>query len=71
MLELSELNRGTHLFVEHLEKIIDENPEISDIHNAFEYFCMTKYSIGDPTECKRTGGKGDCGIAFYSSVMSQ
>lgn len=67
MLDQGELNRGTHLFVEHLERIIDENPEISDIHNAFEYFCMNKYSIGDPTECKRTGGKGDCGIDFYSS----
>lgn len=66
-LEQHDIERGTHLFLEHLEKLIDENPEITNIHDAFEFFAMTKYSIGDATTCKRTGGKGDCGIDFFSS----
>lgn len=66
VLERHEVQRGMHLFLEHLGKLIDDNPEISDIHDAFESFCMTKYSIGDQSTCTRSGGKHDCGIDFYS-----
>ena len=65
-LDPHDVERGTRLLLEHLDKLIDENPEISDIHDAFELFCLSKYSIGDATACTRTGGKNDCGIDFYS-----
>jgi len=65
--EPQEVARGTHLFLEHLERLVDENPEISDVHDAFEVFCMNKYSIGDAATSIRTGGKNDRGIDFYSS----
>src|SRR3990172_292366 len=64
--ERHEVGRGMQLLLEHLDKLIDENPEISDIHDAFEEYCMTKYSIGDGTTARRSGGKNDCGIDFYS-----
>lgn len=65
--ERQEVVRGTQLLLEHLERFVDENPEISDIHDAFEHFCMNKYSIGDAATSIRTGGKHDCGIDFYSN----
>ena len=65
-IKFPHVERGTSLLLKHLDQLIEENPEISDIHDAFELFCMTKYSIGDANTCTRTGGKHDCGIDFYS-----
>ena len=65
-LDPGEVQRGTELLLEHLERIREDNAEIGDTHDAFEVFCMNKYSIGDPAECMRTAGKGDLGIDFYS-----
>jgi len=62
-----ELTRGVELFTAHLEKFREENPEISDLHEAFEYFCQNKYSLGSSSITQNTGGKGDLGIDFYST----
>jgi hypothetical protein len=66
MAQSHEVNRGVELLLDHLEKLIDENSELSDIHDAFERFCMTKYAIGDGTTSTLTAGKYDCGIDFFS-----
>jgi len=65
-LDPGEVRRGTKLLLKRLEEIRDEDPEIGDMHDAFESYCMLKYSIGDQVTCSRTGSKGDCGIDSYS-----
>ena len=62
-----ELSRGTELFVAHLEKLKEENHEIADLHEAFEFFCHNKYSLGSSAITQKTGGKGDFGIDFFST----
>jgi hypothetical protein len=62
-----ELSKGVELFSGHLEKLKGENPEISDLHEAFEVFCQSKYSLGSSSITQKTGGKGDLGIDFYST----
>lgn len=58
---------GISLFLKHLEEIIENDPEIADLHDAFENYSMNKYSIGDNSTCIPTGQTRDCGIDFYST----
>ena len=58
---------GVKVFLQHLEGLIEKDPEITDLHNAFENYSMNKYSIGDNSLCQKTGKSGDCGIDFYST----
>ena len=62
----NELQRSTGTLVDQLQALEDENPDISDLHDAFERWCMDRYSIGDPSSAVQTGAKGDLGVDFYS-----
>jgi hypothetical protein len=65
-LEPKDLERGTELFLRRLEEIVDAEPEVSDIHDAFEFYCARRYSLGNSGSNDRVGGKDDLGIDFYS-----
>jgi len=65
-LESKDLERGTKLFLLRLEEIVDAEPEVGDIHDAFELYCAKRYSLGNSASNDRLGGKGDLGIDFYS-----
>lgn len=62
----SELEHGTKLFLNRLEEIVDSEPEVRDVHEAFEMYCLKRYSLGNSATNQRVGGKGDLGIDFYS-----
>jgi hypothetical protein len=62
-----ELQRGTQAFVAQLTALQDENPDISDLHEAFERWCMERYSIGESSNAIHTGARGDLGVDFYSA----
>ena len=67
-----ETLEGTKMFVQHLERLVEEESELADIHDAFEFYCANKYSLGSTAEdvrmveIVRTGGKNQLGIDFYS-----
>lgn len=65
-LDKRERSEGVKLFLSHLDELIENDPELSNLHDAFESYAMNKYSL-DEVSCIRTGGKGDCGIDFFSS----
>ena len=67
-LDAESLKRGTELFLQKLEELIEENPEVGDIHGAFELYALQKYSLGNSADNHRVGGKGDLGIDFYSQA---
>ena len=60
------LGNAVTAFIDNLHGMIDEDSELSDIHDAFEKYCMGYSRIGDDVESLRTGSKGDRGIDFYS-----
>lgn len=60
------LARGTDLLVKQLEDLIAQNPDIENIHNAFQVFCTNRYSLGSAANTVEAGGKNDLGIDFYS-----
>ena len=68
----NETLEGTKMFVQHLERLVEEESELADIHDAFEFYCANKYSLGSTAEdvrmveIVRTGGKNQLGIDFYS-----
>ena len=62
-----DLKEGTMLLVDHIAGLQEENPEIEDFHAAFEHYCSSKYSLGNSAMTEITGGKGDCGVDFYST----
>ncbi|MFC1799477.1 AIPR family protein [Candidatus Eisenbacteria bacterium] len=64
--ETIDIRKGAVLLVQNLDGLLEDNPELSNMHEAFEHFCMNKYSIGDETTQTKSGGKNDCGIDFYS-----
>ena len=43
-LEKGELNTGVNLFLQHLDEQIEGNPELSNLHDAFENYSMNKFS---------------------------
>jgi hypothetical protein len=61
----SDVLRGTQFLVAHLEEIIEKEPEIEDIHEAFELYCARRCALGDPRHQVRTSGKNQLGIDFY------
>jgi len=61
-----DLKTGVHLFLNRLNEIVDSEPEVSDIHDAFEVYAMKKYSLGKSASDFAVGGTGDLGIDFYS-----
>lgn len=61
-----EIKKGTELFIKHLENLIVENPELGNFHDAFEFYCANKYSLGSAATTQRTGGGKDLGIDFFS-----
>jgi len=65
-LDEKELELGTELFLQRLEEIVDSEPEVSDIHDAFEFYCAKRYSLGNSASNHRVGGKDDLGVDFYS-----
>jgi len=69
-MELSQEDRerGTKMLVDQLEEMVESDPEISDIHIAFEHWCLRNYSIGNPEDSIRCGEKFDLGIDFYSKL---
>jgi hypothetical protein len=62
----SDLHIGTELFLARLNEIVDSEFEVSDIHDAFEFYAMRKYSLGNSASNHVIGGAGDLGIDFYS-----
>ena len=62
----NETLEGTKMFVQHLERLVEEESELADIHDAFEFYCANKYSLGSTAEDVRIGGKDQLGIDFYS-----
>jgi hypothetical protein len=60
------LERGTQLLLKQLEEMIARNPDLGTIHNAFQEYCMNKYSLGSSANTVEGGGKDDLGIDFYS-----
>jgi hypothetical protein len=67
-LEPKDLERGTELFLRRLEEIVEAEPEVSDIHDAFEFYCAKRFSLGNSANNDRVGGKNDLGIDFYSQL---
>jgi hypothetical protein len=67
-LEPKHLERGTELFLRRLEEIVDAEPEVSDIHDAFEFYCAKRFSLGNSATNERVGGPNDLGIDFYSQL---
>lgn len=67
-LEAKDLEHGTELFVRRLDEIVDAEPEVSDIHDAFEFYCSKRFSLGNSASNDRVGGKNDLGIDFYSQL---
>jgi hypothetical protein len=67
-MQLSEpdLRTGTELFHARLLEIIEAEPEITDIHGAFEMYAMRKYSLGNSAGNHVVGASNDLGIDFYS-----
>lgn len=65
-LDDKDLELGTELLLRRLEEIVNSEPEVADIHAAFEFYCPTKYSLGNSAGNHRVGGKHDLGINFYS-----
>jgi len=61
-----EVEHGAKLFLNRLEEIVDSEPEVADVHAAFEAYCLKRYSLGNSATNQRVGGKGDLGIDFYS-----
>lgn len=37
-LETKERSAGIKMFLQHLDELIEKNPELSDLHDAFENF---------------------------------
>jgi hypothetical protein len=66
-LEPNEIATGTELLSKQLEKLIADNREVSDFHEAFVYYCSRKYSLGSEATSVVTDGKGDVGIDFFSA----
>lgn len=62
----NELERGTTALVDQLTKLQESDPEISDLHDAFEQWSRDRYSLGDASSAVRTGAGGDLGVDFYS-----
>src|ERR1700689_3862298 len=62
----SEMENGVKLFAARLEEIVDSEPEIADLHAAFEAYCLKRYSLGNSATNQRVGGQRDLGIDFYS-----
>jgi hypothetical protein len=54
-----DLAQGTKLFRQRLEEMISENPELSNIHQAFEQYCANKYSLGNSASNQRVGGSNE------------
>lgn len=65
-LTTEEIKSGTELFIKHLEELITENPELGNFHDAFEFYCANKYSLGSAATTQRTGGGNDLGVDFFS-----
>lgn len=61
-----ELVKGTTLFANYVDELLEENPEVGDFHGAFEQYCINKYSLGSGASNTRAGGKNDLGIDFFS-----
>jgi hypothetical protein len=62
----AEMESGAKLFVARLEEIVDAEPELADVHAAFEAYCLKRYSLGNSATNQRVGGSRDLGIDFYS-----
>ncbi|WKZ81035.1 MAG: AIPR family protein [Fimbriimonadaceae bacterium] len=62
-----DLAKGIELFQTKLEEIQDSEPEVTDVHRAFDYYCLNKYTFGSAAEDVVTDGKNDRGIDFYST----
>jgi hypothetical protein len=67
-LEPKDLERGTEMFLQRLEEIVDAEPEVSDVHDAFEFYCAKRFSLGNSASNDRVGGKNDLGIDYYSQL---
>ena len=62
----ADVEKGVKLFLERLEEIVESEPEVADIHAAFESYCLNRYSLGNSATNQRVGGPRDLGIDFYS-----
>jgi hypothetical protein len=63
-----EIGKSKELLTENLKQLQDEEPEVGDFHQAFEVYCMRKYSLGTSATTQHiTGGKHDLGIDFFSA----
>ena len=62
----SNLELGTRLFIDRLNEIVEAESEVDDIHDAFEFYTMRKYSLGNTAGNHVVGGTNDLGIDFYS-----
>ena len=62
----ADLENGVRLFLSRLEEIVESDPEVADIHAAFEAYCLKRYSLGNSATNQRVGGPRDLGIDFYS-----
>lgn len=62
----SDLEVGTGLFIDRLNEIVESESDVSDIHDAFEFYAMRKYSLGNSAGNHVVGGTNDLGIDFYS-----
>lgn len=63
----NDLSQGIGLFLRRLEEILDEEPEVTDLHRAFDHYSLLKFSFGSGAEDVITEGKNDRGVDFYSS----
>jgi hypothetical protein len=66
LLNDSDLRTGAQLFSIRLNEIVESEDQVSDVHGAFEFYAMRKYSLGNSAGNHVVGGKGDLGIDFYS-----
>lgn len=62
-----ERTKATELLRDQIDHLIQENPEVGDFREGFQAYCMGKYSLGTSASTISTSGKGDLGVAFFSS----
>jgi len=68
----NEIGKGIELLTNNLEQLQDEEPEVGDFHQAFEVYCIRKYSLGtSATTQHNPGGKHDLGIDYFLARQSK
>jgi ribosomal protein L17 len=61
-----QLRHGAEALRAHIGGLLEENRELGDLHDAFEFYGAKKFSLGSSASSMRVGGKNQNGIDFFS-----